>query len=106
MSKKQTYSAQQKVDAVLLVKTIGLTKASEELNILRSTLSYWQTQANKGLIDIGYGHLTVAQTLSVAEELQKARETIKQQEKEIARIAKENKFLQEASSFFAARRVK
>ena len=44
--------------------------------------------------------------MTLNEELFQLRQKLKLQEKEIRRLKKENDFLEEASAFFAARRLK
>ena len=44
--------------------------------------------------------------MTLNEELLKLRQQVKEQEKEIRRLKKENDFLEEASAFFAASRLK
>lgn len=44
--------------------------------------------------------------MSLNEELQKLRQQVKEQDKEIRRLKKENDFLEGASAFFAASRLK
>ena len=44
--------------------------------------------------------------MTLNEELLRLRQQVKEQEKEIRRLKKENDFLEEASAFFAAGRLK
>ncbi|MCL2298726.1 MAG: transposase [Firmicutes bacterium] len=90
--KTKTYTAEFKVQAVKLAQEIGNGRASIELGVPPSTLSHWTGEARRGEIDLGPGSRTPESGLSPAAELRSCRETIKQQEKEIARLRKENEF--------------
>jgi transposase len=105
-SKPRKYTEEYKVEAVKLVREIGNRQASRELGIPPSTLFQWVQAAKRGLMDTGVGTNTPAGAMTMAEEIQKLRAEIKAQAKEIARIKKENAFLEEASAFFAASRQK
>jgi transposase len=102
----KTYTSEFKVQAVRLAKEVGNKRACEELGIPHGTISGWSSAAKQGEIDLGPGSQTPESGLTLAAELKACRETIKQQEKEIARLRKENEFLDEASRFFAQSRKK
>jgi len=104
--KTKTYTAEFKAQAVRLAQEIGNKRACAELGVPNGTISGWIAAARHGEIDLGPGSRTPESGLSLAAELRACRETIKQQEKEIARLRKENEFLDEASRFFAASRKK
>ena len=100
------YTNDYKSEAVELVKEIGNTKASIELGVPKSTLSHWVKQAEIGYIDSGIGTQTPGSAMTQAMEIQQLREKNKAMAKDIARLKKENDFLEEASAFFAASRQK
>ena len=64
-------------------------------------------KANRlGNLDLGAGTQTPRSAMTLNEELIKLRAQFKEQDKEIRRLKKENEFLEEASAFFAASRLK
>jgi len=104
--KVRRYTAEFRKEATRLASEIGSRQASAELDIPQGTLEHWQQQARKGAIDLGPGRQTPESGLTLAGELKACRDKIKEQEKEIARLRKENEFLDEASRFFAQSRKK
>ena len=59
-----------------------------------------------GRLDLGEGMHTPKSAMTLNEELIQLRQQVKVQEKEIRRLKKENDFIEEASAFFAASRLK
>lgn len=59
-----------------------------------------------GRLDLGEGMHTPKSVMTLNEELIQLRQQVKVQEKEIRHLKKENDFLEEASAFFAASRLK
>ena len=59
-----------------------------------------------GRLELGEGMHTPKSAMTLNEELIQLRQQVKVQEKEIRRLKKENDFLEEASAFFAASRLK
>jgi transposase len=106
MRQVKKYSKEYKLEAIKLIKEIGNSKASSELGIPKSTLSGWVNMAETGEIDTGSGSQTPGSAMTQAMEIQKLRAENKAMAKDIARIKKENDFLEEASAFFAASRQK
>ena len=89
-----------------LAKEIGQAKAAEELGVPRNTL-YGRVHANRlGNLDLGAGSQTPQSAMTLNEELLRLRQQVKELEKEIRLLKKENDFLEEASAFFAASRLK
>ena len=74
------------------------------------TDNYANTQGVRGIrlgkLDLGPGMKTPESAMTLNEELFQLRQKLKLQEKEIRRLKKENDFLEEASAFFAASRLK
>ena len=100
------YDHEYKVQAVKLAKEIGQAKAAEELGVPRNTL-YGRVHANRlGNLDLGAGSQTPQSAMTLNEELLRLRQQVKELEKEIRLLKKENDFLEEASAFFAASRLK
>lgn len=59
-----------------------------------------------GRLNLGEGMHTPKSAMTLNEELIQLRQQVKVQEKEIRRLKKENDFLEEASAFFAASRLR
>ena len=99
MATNRQYDHEFKVQAIKLAQEIGQAKAAKELGISKNTMYTWMRAHRLGYLDLGCGTQTPQSALSLHEEL-------KAQEKEIRRLKKENDFLEEASAFFAASRLK
>ena len=101
------YDPEYKAQAVKLAQEMGsCKKAADELGISPNTLFGWLKAVKEGCLDVGTGAHTPDNALKLNEELITLRKKVKEQEKEINRIKKENAFLEEASAFFAASRLK
>ena len=101
------YDPEYKAQAVKLAQEMGsCKKAADELGISPNTLFGWLKAVKEGYLDVGTGAHTPDNALTLNEELIMLRKKVKEQEKEINRIKKENAFLEEASAFFAASRLK
>jgi len=101
------YDPEYKAQAVKLAQEMGsAAKAASELHIPKDTLYGWIKAVREGRLDAGAGSHTPQTAMTLNEELIMLRKKVKEQEKEIARIKKENAFLEEASAFFAASRLK
>ena len=106
MGENRQYDYEYKVQAVKLAKEIGQAKAAMELGIPKNTLYGWMRARRQGNLDLGAGTQTPDSAMTLNEELIRLRQQLKEQEKEIRRLKKENEFLEEASAFFAASRLK
>ena len=106
MGKNRGYDHEYKVEAVKLAKEIGQAKAARELGIPKNTLYGWIRAKRQGKLDMGAGTQTPESAMTLNEELIRLRQQLKEQEKENRRLKKENEFLEEASAFFAASRLK
>ena len=102
MAGNRQYDHEYKVQAVKLAKEIGQAKAAKELGVSRNTLYGWVHANRLGNLDLGAGSQTPQSAMTLNEELLRLR----QQVKEIRLLKKENDFLEEASAFFAASRLK
>ena len=100
------YDKEYKVQAVKLIKEIGMTKASKELGVSSSTMRGWVAAAKQGQLDLGEGGYTPQGAMSLAEEIAVLRKQNKELTKTNKRLQEENEFLAEASAFFAASRRK
>ena len=100
MSRKQRqYNAEYKVQAVKLAQEMGsCKKAADELGISPNTLHGWIYAVRDGRLDAGAGTHTPDNALTLNKKLIMLRKKVKEQEKEIKRIKKENAFLEEASA--------
>lgn len=104
---QRSYDPEYKAQAVKLAQELSsCKKAANELGISPNTLHGWIYAVRDGRLDIGAGAHTPDNALTLNEELIMLRKKVKEQEKEINRIKKENAFLEEASAFFAASRLK
>ncbi len=106
MAKNKTYDMEYKIQAVKLALEIGTAKAARELGIHANTLHTWMHQYRLGNIDLGAGSRTPQSAMTLSEEVQLLRKQLKDQGREIRRLREENEFLEEASAFFAASRLK
>jgi transposase len=106
MAKNRTYDIEYKKQAVKLALDIGAAKAARELGVHANTVYTWMHQYRLGNIDLGPGTQTPGSATTLSEEVQILRKQVKEQNKEIRRLREENEFLEEASAFFAASRLK
>ena len=106
MAENRQYDHEYKVQAVKLAKEIGQAKAAKELGVPKNTMYGWVRASRPGSLDPGAGSQTPQSAMTLNGELFQLRQQIKEQEKEIRRLKKENDFLEEASAFFAASRRK
>ena len=106
MATNRQYDQEYKIQAVKLAKEIGQAKAARELGIPKNTLYTWIRANRLGSLDLGAGSQTPKSAMTLNEELITLRKQVKDQDKEIRRLKEENEFLEEASAFFAASRLK
>jgi len=95
------YSPEFKTEAMKLMSEIGKQETSKRLGVTEWTLNDWKkkTRVEKKTEES-------EKSIKMATELREAQEKIKEMEKEMARIKKENEFLEEAARFFAVSRQK
>ena len=96
MAENRQYDHEYKVQAVKLAKEIGQAKAAEELGIPKNTMYGWVRANRRGSLDLGTGSQPSPSALTLNEELIRFRQQVKEAEKEIRRLKKENDFLEEA----------
>ena len=106
MATNRQYDQEYKIQAVKLAKEIGQAKAARELGIPKNTLYTWIRTNRLGNLDLGAGSQTPKSAMTLNEELITLRKQAKDQDKEIRRLKEENEFLEEASAFFAASRLR
>ena len=106
MATNRQYDQEYKIQAVKLAKEIGQAKAARELGIPKNTLYTWIRSNRLENLDLGAGSQTPKSAMTLNEELITLRKQVKDQGKEIRRLKEENEFLEEASAFFAASRLK
>lgn len=106
MAQQRQYDHEYKVQAVKLAQEMGSANAAKELGIPKDTMYGWMKAVRDGRLDVGGGAHTPQSAMTLNEELIQLRRQVKDQDKEIKRLKKENEFLEEASAFFAASRLK
>ena len=106
MAENRQYDHEYKVQAVKLAREIGQAKAAKELGVPKNTMYGWVRANRLGNLDLGAGSQTPQSAMTLNEELLQLRRQVKEQEKEIRRLKKENDFLEESSAFFAASRLR
>jgi isrso8-transposase orfa protein len=106
MAQQRQYDHEYKVQAVKLAQEMGSANAAKELGIPKDTMYGWMKAVRDGRLDVGGGAHTPQSAMTLNEELIQLRKQVKDQDKEIKRLKKENEFLEEASAFFAASRLK
>lgn len=92
MPENRKYDHEYKVQAVKLAKEIGQAKAAKELGIPKNTLYGWMRANRLGNLDLGAGSQTPRSAMTLNEELIRLRQQVKEQDKEIRRLKKENDF--------------
>ena len=108
MSREQRhYDQEYKVQAIKQAQKLGsVSRAASELGMPDDTHYGWILAVCKGRLDIGPGVHEPQTAMTLNKELIQLRAQLRAQEKEIARLKKANAFLEEASAFFAASRLK
>jgi transposase len=95
------YTEEYKAEAIKLMEEIGATEASKKLGISDWTVRRWKTESGQEK-----KKESAVQIKKLAAENRELQEKIREMERENARIRKENEFLEDAASFFAASRQK
>src|SRR5262245_54753587 len=91
MSKNRRFTAEQKADAVELVRRVGsVSRVAKDLGLVQSVLYKWVQQAAKDQKDEPEGPLTAEER----QELQKLK-------REVSVLRMERDFLKKAAAFFA-----
>ena len=106
MAGNRQYDHEYKVQAVKLAKEIGQAKTAKELGVPGNTLYGWVHANRLDNLDLGAGSQNPQSAMTLNEELLRLRQQVKELEKEIRLLGRENDFLEEASAFFAASRLK
>lgn len=100
------YDTDYKLQAVALAKENGLSKTARELGVSTSTLNGWIQASKKARLIPNSTTKQPGDAMTLEEEVAMLRKQVKDQDKEIKRLKKENDFLEEASAFFAASRLR
>ena len=97
----KTYTEEYRLEALKYVEEIGRGETAKKLGISLGTLDTWRQKARAEKTETENIEKQGSRT-----EIRELQEKIKEMEKEMSRIKKENEFLEEAASFFAASRQK
>lgn len=106
MAENRQYDHEYKVQAVKLAKEIQQAKAAKQLGIPNNTMYGWGRANRLGNLDFGAGSQTPQSAMTLNEELHPATPAGEGTGKGESAFKKENHFLEEASAFFAASRLK
>jgi len=103
---QRRYTAEYRANAVKLAKEIGGSAASRELKVPADTLYTWMSRAKNGDLPLATTPPEAKNVLNLAERVKELERENKALRSENAQILRENQILEEAASFFAARRKK
>ena len=92
MAENRQYDHKYKVQAVKLAKEIGQAKAAKELGVPKNTMYGWVRANRLGSLDLGAGSQPPQSAMTLNEELLQLLLQVKEQEKQIRRLKKENDF--------------
>ena len=106
MSTGKQYDRAYNLQAITRAKEIGQAKAQIELEIPKNTVYCWVRSIRLGKLDLGPRMQAPESAMTLNEELFQLHQKLKAQEKESRRLKKEKDFLEDASAFFAASRLK
>ena len=103
---QRSYTAEYRAKAVELSAAMGTSAAAQQLKIPSDTLYTWVSRAKQG--DLPLTKLTPSPkaSLNLAERVKELEREIKMLRSENAQIMKDNQILEDAATFFAARRKK
>jgi len=94
------------VNAVKLAKEIGASAAARELKIPADTLYTWISRAKNGDLPLSAEPAEPKNARSLAQRVKELEQQLKMIKSENDQIKRENQILEDAASFFAARRKK
>jgi transposase len=103
---QRSYTAPYRADAVSLAQEIGTSAAAKQLKIPVDTLYTWVSRAKQGLLPQSRVLPLPKASLNLAERVKELERENKMLRSENAQIQRENQILEDAASFFAARRKK
>lgn len=101
MSNGKRYDNETKAQALRLMKEVGVTKASKQLEIPDDTIKYWDKQVRYGKLILDGFEKTPENALSIKDENRLLKEKISKLEKQMAYNQEKLEFLEEATAFFA-----
>lgn len=103
---QRSYTAEYRADAVELAKEMGTSVAAKQLRIPADTLYTWVSRAKQGDLPLSNSGPTPKASLNLAERVKELERENRMLRGENAQILRENQILDDAASFFAARRKK
>jgi len=104
--KQRSYTAQYRVDAVQLAEEIGASAAARQLKMSVDTLYTWISRKKHGELPLSDIPPEAKESLDLAQQVKRLKQEIKAIASENAQLRKENQILDDAATFFAARRKK
>ena len=100
---QRSYTAQYRADAVRLAEEMGGSAAAKQLEIPADTLYMWISRAKNGDLPMSPIRPEPRNSLNLAERVKELEKEVTRLKSENNQIRKENKILEEAACFFAAR---
>jgi len=104
--KQRSYTAQYRVDAVQLAEEIGPSAAARQLKMSVDTLYTWISRKKHGELPLSDMPPEAKESLDLAQQVKQLKQENRVLASEIAQIKRENQILEDAATFFAARRKK
>ena len=106
MGTQKRYTAEYRANAVALAKEIGGSAAAWQLKMPVETLYMWISRAKSGDLPMSKEPRDSKRSLNLAERNKELEREVSRLRSENAQIMKENRILEDAAAFFAARRKK
>jgi transposase len=103
---QRSYTAEYRSNAVKLSEEIGTSAAARQLKMPADTLYTWVSRAKSGELPLAHMPPTPKASLDLAQRVKELERENKALRSEVAQILRENQILEDAASFFAARRKK
>jgi transposase len=103
---QRSYTTEYRANAVKLAQEVGASVAARELKIPDNTLYTWISRANSGDLPMSPISPEPKRVLTMAERVKDLERQNRMLQSENAQIRRENKILEDAAAFFAARRKK
>jgi transposase len=106
MVQQRSYTAEYRANAVKLAQEMGTAGAAKELKMPSDTLYTWISRAKNGDLPLSKAATDPKNALSMAQRMKELEQECKMLRSENAQIRRENQILEDAATFFAARRKK
>lgn len=100
------YTVEYRANAVALAQEMGASAAARQLEIPSDTLYTWVSRAKRGELPMSPMAPEAKESLGLAQRVKDLERELRALRSENVEIRKENKILEEAAAFFAARRKK